>query len=601
MAASTSKAKKEKFTAIVYFHGMGEQKRYEEASRLLDGLERFHRSQGNPPWGSKKKDGKQSQDSKTEAKAEVSVVEDKRTVGYIELKYQEKNYRFYEAYWANITAGGIKSTEVALWILKQSKMPIEALLAPWRDMARLKRSVLLENWDVIKERRGDNATEEEEKWLFESYDGFDTPENRKRFPRGSFSNFIELLREKIPDAKDPGGIREKMAVNLAKDWRRKFIGNQIKSLFVLVSMLLAILLVAFAALAFIGAFADFFKQSAMLGWLNNAYKPISEWIGKDAIAYDLPHWYNWIFFLLALAVAFFVPFFLRTYMGDVYFWVTYEESSVKHQKRLEILKTCTDTLRQALHRKKGDPNECERIIIVAHSLGTTIAYESLLELARYNRSLPKDGLLLSRISYFITLASPIDKISYFFENQRSHYHQYLRVVDQIRGDTSLPPFRNKQNKNGIKWLNFWDKADIISGSLQGVGNRTDPNVNVENLQVRSYLFPEPGSAHGAYFENKQILGSIYKIIFGSTDSGMKDGYAQFTLRLTAFLQALLLATPWLITAYLIAARITPVHLLEPWANWPGWAILVSLIITLAILVFFGIGSWLIKHVDKLDL
>jgi len=587
--SKTKNSRKNKFTAVVYFHGMGEQKRYEESSRLVDSLERYHRSEGNKTF-----------DGSVKAKSEVSIADASRTIGYINLHHQDRDYRFYEAYWANITAGGVKSTEVLWWILNQVKMPINALLAPWREMGRLKRSIFLENWEAIKDKRGDNPEDADAQFIFNGFESFESPLNRRRFPSGTFANFIELLREKIPDTKDMDHNSEKMALYLARVWRWRFVLSQLKSLFVLITIVLALLLVATAVIALIGAFTYYLsgnpKGQCDTGWWCNVYKFVVFLIGGNAVAVDSNNIINIALFLLAVIFTWGGNFFLQNFMGDVYFWATYEESSTKHLKRLEILKTCEDMLKQAMMNE-----DCERIVIVAHSLGTTIAYDSILDLARYARSKqgkfknnkPKENLKFDKVKQFITFASPIDKISYFFENRRSKSHQYLQTVDEIRGDIGKKPFSDDGNKPLIEWFNFWDKADIISGSLQGIGGRSQTKLNIENLQVRSSLFPEPGSAHGAYFENKNVIGTIYHAVFDGTKKKVDPPW-QFTLRLTSFLQGLLLATPWLILAFLVINRLVdPPPLLSAYADSILWTVLGFL--TAIFLLSLSLG-----HLDKLD-
>ena len=594
-----TKSNKEKFTAVVYFHGMGEQKRYQEASRLVDSLDRFYRNQN---------DEEKSISEEIEAKSEISIADETRTVGYISLKHKSKAYRFYEAYWANITADGVKWLEVLTWLLKQTLVPFKAVFASWREMGRLKRSIFLAEWDSIREKKpGENPTEAHVQKLFELFNKYDLPQTRKRFKRGSFRDFLEYIRENSHDRhKDE---EETTLLYLARAWRRRYVKNQIISLLVLITLLLAMALVAFALIAFFGAFTSIFDA----GTMKTVYGFVEKVIGANAINPKNP--VNIFLFALATFVFWYSRYFLRTYMGDVYFWVTYEESSTKHLKRIEILKTCIDSLKQVLLN-----DDCERIIIVAHSLGTTVAYDTLLELARYDTAgqgsfkddKPKTNLKLEKIERFITLASPIDKISYFFENQRSTSYQYLRTVDKIRGSIESEPFTYKGGKanksarqKGTIWYNFWDKADIISASLQGVGGREQAVLNIRNVEVRSFLFPNPASAHLAYFDNRNIIHAIYQAAF-TNDKELDT--QPFDVNPTRFWQVLLLAAPWLISLYIYVTH-PSVGLLN--VKWPmifdsvssssifGQIVFyVVAVVLIALTIFFLISLW-IRHFDGL--
>src|SRR5262249_12071333 len=71
--------------------------------------------------------------------------------------------------------------------------------------------------------------------------------------------------------------------------------------------------------------------------------------------------------------------FIKVYLGDVQFWCTYEETDEKHVKRRAILDEATVMLEHVLRDER-----CARVVVVAHSLGTAIAMDALLQLGRYN-------------------------------------------------------------------------------------------------------------------------------------------------------------------------------------------------------------------------
>jgi hypothetical protein len=107
----------------------------------------------------------------------------------------------------------------------------------------------------------------------------------------------------------------------------------------------------------------------------------------------------------------------------------------------------------------NDPT-CERVTIVAHSLGTSIAHDALLALTRRNRAHqagdPIAGPVpLKKIEHFVTMGSPIDKIEYFFESYSSSSHRYKRVIEALRGDIGTPPF----SRNG---------KPMCTGSTSGI-------------------------------------------------------------------------------------------------------------------------------------
>jgi hypothetical protein len=132
--------------------------------------------------------------------------------------------------------------------------------------------------------------------------------------------------------------------------------------------------------------------------------------------------------------------FLTDYLGDVEAWATYEETDEKYERRAKVIAIGTDVLTQVL----GD-ERCDRAVLVAHSLGTTVAHDTPFSILRNNRARNNEDPIkgptpLLKIEHFVTLGSPIDKIEYFFESYRSPFHRYRRVVEYLSGDISTEPF-----------------------------------------------------------------------------------------------------------------------------------------------------------------
>src|SRR5262249_59742513 len=121
-------------------------------------------------------------------------------------------------------------------------------------------------------------------------------------------------------------------------------------------------------------------------------------------------------------------------------------------------------------------------------------------------------LPLEKIVVFVTMGSPVDKIHYFFESYRSAYHRYIRVIEGIRGDITEIPFA-KNRKPHIHWINFWDRADLVSGSLETPARPPLANLRGDNVQVSSFPFPYPGARHSGSFQHRPVIPHLYAIIF----------------------------------------------------------------------------------------
>jgi pimeloyl-ACP methyl ester carboxylesterase len=203
--------------------------------------------------------------------------------------------------------------------------------------------------------------------------------------------------------------------------------------------------------------------------------------------------------------------FLTDYLGDVEAWATYEETDIKHMARNKVLDQSLELLTHVL----GDP-ACERVTVIAHSLGTSVAHDALLALTRRNRAFkPEDPIAgpvpMNKIEHFVTMGSPIDKIEYFFESYSSPSHRYKRVVEALRGDIGAPPFTRNRHPY-IHWINFWDQGDAISGALHSPASAVDFNQRVDNVHVANFGF-RSGASHGGYFNNRTVIDALFRIIY----------------------------------------------------------------------------------------
>src|SRR6266850_3048988 len=136
--------KRATYTSVVYFHGMGSQRRYEETSRLVDRLDQYLAGQYRR--------GK-SLGYLRHITARVEPLRpdqaSKDIVGYIRTNLSgdpeaEKGVvRFYEAYWAPVMADSKSPWGVLKWLLRQPLRPWQTRRAPWRERQRLRRASLV--------------------------------------------------------------------------------------------------------------------------------------------------------------------------------------------------------------------------------------------------------------------------------------------------------------------------------------------------------------------------------------------------------------------------------------------------------------------------
>lgn len=570
MPASRTQTKPQRkpYTALIYFHGIGEQRRYEEVSFLIDALEQYSRANGAP-----------LHDITLQAEpARTSLPRD--TVEYVRAWYQphetarqpEREYRFYEAYYANLIAGGIRPGEVLSWLLSLSFMPLRILSTRWRELPRLRRATWLGEWDqhrkkLLAESDPDQPArlaqlDARVKLSLDVYDEFVRLSHPLAFTGGGFWSYLKYLAAKhnegrfgqyvnyLPEylkkhAEDhPHADRAQFLAD-ARRWRGRFIRIQLTVLLLVTTALLTLLLAAASIVGFIGHIPSYKLPVNLMG-------------GG-----------------LIVLVLWGLSWFLRNYVGDLYFWTTYQETSTKHAKREAILAYCSAYLAHVLLDE-----DCERVVLVAHSMGTTVAHDTLLRLARSEPPRDAEGqpgqpLPLGKIQHFVTLASVIDKVYYLFETVISQSYRYNRIVEALRGDLGTFPFSEGHAQTPrIHWVNFWDRADVASSRLYTPANhKFKPEHVVDNYEVAGMCFPDPVSAHLDYTQNPVVLRVIAGVFFENeanfveltkqakrTKSKKVDyvktffGLAEQAHPATNIFQMVVLLCPWLILLHWILRR-----------------------------------------------
>ncbi len=532
--------------SVVYVHGMGSQKRYQEVSRLVDALDQWADENRTEDGGGRLRGIRpRLEPCRPSGEGEVAYVDVTRLPGTTGAQGR-KHVRFYEAYWAPIAAGGTSPRQVLLWIVRQCANPLRALASPWRTRSRLRRA-LLHHLHASEVDAGGTWTEADFGRLLAAYDAFEEPDARRDHPDGTFADFEDFLDER----REAAGSGEDL-VPRARAWHRAFVRNELGTLAVLATVLLVLALGVAALVAGAWFLWRYLSGTSLAASLSSAGIdfPVASWESLCAVVG---------FALSAVGLRGF----LRDYAGDVMLWCTYEETDERHRRRRAILDRAVETLRHVL----ADP-DCDRVVVVSHSLGTAIAADALLALGQHDRARegdPSTCLPLHRLDQLVTLASPVDKIHYFFESYQSREHRYTRVVEDLRGDLGTLPFTVRERAH-VHWVNVWDRADVVSGPLTTPTNRTRHDLTVDNVEVGIGSALNPGAAHSAYFTSSLVRGWLYEIIFEGRWSfhpappapAPSPPAAPFPRlgpgagrRFTALWHSLALAVPWVAVAVLV--------------------------------------------------
>ncbi|MEM9953162.1 MAG: hypothetical protein AAF846_16275 [Chloroflexota bacterium] len=522
----------QKFTAVVFFHGIGQQSRYEELSRILEAFD---------DYGVRLDD----QQLKTfEAGLETPNLEYiEHNIGYASVIHNNKEIRFYEVYWAPLTATGTTGFDVLRWFFGLIRTPIHVLISPWNTHRRLRISYLYALWE--KKYSGESPfpyqrdlIKHYNAWCDDARNGLESSEFD-----GDFRDFVGYLDQQ----NHPSDDEKRTLIDRANHWQQFVRSTEWRNTFIFLTLIyilyiLPILTIGRVIFLLNDNIAS--EGNVTITQLINFISPFAEspvtwgmiWSDPNVLAF-------YLLLVIAVPLTLFILWALRAYGGDVQLWATYHETSEKFHKREEILKLGLDTMKHVLHHE-----QCDSVVVVGHSLGSTIAYDTLLSIGRNNRATTKGDtkqatklqppssetflssgvelgeapkadskqIPVGKIRYFVTFGSPIDKIHYFFESKQGMFRPYERIVDTLRGDIGMPPFVHTNNGNrAFRWINFYNQEDYISSALYTPNPRTFARnkQTVENVPIKSHEFPSPGRSHLGYFKHETVIGVLYRIIF----------------------------------------------------------------------------------------
>jgi hypothetical protein len=215
---------------------------------------------------------------------------------------------------------------------------------------------------------------------------------------------------------------------------------------------------------------------------------------------------------------------LVDYVGDVAVYVTADAKQASYEARTAILQASTRALTLLLRRH-------DRVVIMGHSLGSVIAYDTINELLARVWAAP-DGTLpppvepigiaeLAKIDGLVTFGSPLDKVYYFFRehvaSDQAVRAQILSFLYSFRrgysgrnyGDYKFTYDEPPQGADpsafpdlgpAFRWLNVWSPMDPVSGPL-----RFYRLADADRVRRWYWLW---GFAHLAYWNDRGLYEAV---------------------------------------------------------------------------------------------
>jgi hypothetical protein len=161
----------------------------------------------------------------------------------------------------------------------------------------------------------------------------------------------------------------------------------------------------------------------------------------------------------------------------------------------------------------------ERVIWVAHSLGTVISYNVLSDLFRKAAELEKEGDAAQKegverfrggLKRFVTMGSPLDKVLLLFgEKAIRPWHETDRT--KLLPESGDRP-KEEENLRREWWVNFFSFFDPVSGAL--CSRKLCGDVAPVNVYSRSPFRWIPGYAHVVYWTDPAALRYMLARAYG---------------------------------------------------------------------------------------
>ena len=293
------------------------------------------------------------------------------------------------------------------------------------------------------------------------------------------------------------GLRASRPFGQQTFWRWMFGGPQeLKigtSAFLSMLGVLIVLLVQVAAITFVSA-------------------RVGQWLAAFLAAGAIPNFggaAGIVLWIAAIAEALIARYFLVQYAGDVAAYISPYKSSKFDELRRRIQKVGLD-ISKVIYGIDPDPAkghpDYARIVMVGHSLGSVVAYDTLNALINFETLGIPMKPVLARTPALITFGSPLDKTAFIFRMQREDWirEQMAAAMQPLIVDYRFRP-------DAFTWVNIWSPRDIVSGALDYYDAPSVPDTDPRHVQNRqdtkaSTLIV----AHVQYWKNPLLRKILYE-------------------------------------------------------------------------------------------
>jgi len=226
-----------------------------------------------------------------------------------------------------------------------------------------------------------------------------------------------------------------------------------------------------------------------------------------------------LLWILLVAQAFVVRYFLIEYAGDVAAYISPYKDSKFDEIRTKIQNVGLSVGKTIYGFGEKSPTvpEYSKIVVVGHSLGSVLAYDTLnalINLDNVSAEHDRKNVVL-RTRALITFGSPLDKTAFIFRMQARNDQEWIREQLAASAQPLIVDYE-KYRPTGFDWINIWSRMDIVSGELNYYDVHDDPSKiankkpcveNMIDLKANIPLY-----AHLQYWNNDLLRQQLYKFV-----------------------------------------------------------------------------------------
>lgn len=496
--------------AIFTVHGMGEQVRFEEIDKIVRMLE----AEGPSRWAHVGTTARiAAPNGNPLARAEVTFRNDAG---------EEREIHVYESYWASVTEGKVTLSDAVTFLLQagwdgikyarekvfdrfefggNQRYPVSANLKGWfLFILCILGAVILLNTSLTILLAGSTIL---------GYSGGHFGKEVVFAASAALALVLAVsLLMGLSFIADSGSARKMLAKPGAPDRptaASKPFGRT-RSSFLMVATLVVLVASALAV-------------GVMLLWPH----AVGDWIAARWSVPSSPVWSlgEWAILGISFVAAKKMRDWLVAYIGDLAAYLCAHKASKFDEIRTKVQQLSLGVL-QDVYAAKGDGGPLyPKVIVIGHSLGSVIAYDTLNAVMRQQMMFPDKfpgaESVAARTHLFLTCGSPLDTTAFIF---RSMTDAEAVVRDMLA--CSMQPLILDERFRSARWVNIWTNMDPISGDLAFYDPLADQSGarHVENVLDPYGIVPFV--SHSDYFVHpplRRIVSDSIAELWESQQSG----------------------------------------------------------------------------------